>query len=180
MITRAWRALCGGSSVGAGGSLERGGPLLLSNDEVLGDTGPDDRLQHASVRRVLGTRDLGCGCRAEGAHLLGGPSCLVRRRGSGDRRLLRRFCARNPTVPDRLLGEGGLADDLTDHLRVMRAAGRRFLDKVQLSPLTEGDGTALLTAVAGQGLDGVVAKRLDSTYEPGATTKDWLVVSTAR
>lgn len=62
----------------------------------------------------------------------------------------------------------------------MRAAGRRFLDKVQLSPLTEGDGTALLTAVAGQGLDGVVAKRLDSTYEPGATTKDWLVVSTAR
>lgn len=55
--------------------MERGGPLLLSNDEVLGDTGPDDRLQHASVRRVLGTRDLGCGCRAEGARLLGGPSC---------------------------------------------------------------------------------------------------------
>ena len=48
-------------------------------------------------------------------------------------------------------------------------------DKVQLSPLTEGNGTALLSAVAEQGLDGVVAKRLDSRYEPG-TTEDWLLI----
>jgi bifunctional non-homologous end joining protein LigD len=48
-------------------------------------------------------------------------------------------------------------------------------DKVQLSPLTEGNGTALLSAVAEQGLDGVVAKRLDSVYQPGATTEGWLL-----
>jgi bifunctional non-homologous end joining protein LigD len=48
-------------------------------------------------------------------------------------------------------------------------------DKVQLSPLTEGNGAALLSAVAEQGLDGVVAKRLDSRYEPG-TTEDWLLI----
>jgi hypothetical protein len=33
-----------------------------------------------------------------------------------------------------VLGEGGLADDLTDHLRAMRAAGRRFLDRLHVDP----------------------------------------------
>lgn len=33
-----------------------------------------------------------------------------------------------------VLGEGGLADDLVDHLRAMRAAGRRFLDRLQIDP----------------------------------------------
>lgn len=50
-------------------------------------------------------------------------------------------------------------------------------DKVQLSPLTEGNGAALLAAVADQGFDGVVAKRLDSRYQPGVTTEDWLEIS---
>jgi len=49
-------------------------------------------------------------------------------------------------------------------------------DKVQLSPLTEASGTALLAAVADQGFDGVVAKRLDSRYLPGASTEDWLLI----
>jgi bifunctional non-homologous end joining protein LigD len=48
-------------------------------------------------------------------------------------------------------------------------------DKVQISPLTEGNGTALLAAVADQGLDGVVAKRLDSRYKSG-TADDWLEI----
>jgi bifunctional non-homologous end joining protein LigD len=49
-------------------------------------------------------------------------------------------------------------------------------DRVQLSPLTEANGTALLAAVADQGFDGIVAKRLDSRYQPGATTEDWLLL----
>jgi bifunctional non-homologous end joining protein LigD len=36
-----------------------------------------------------------------------------------------------------------------------------------------GEGKALLEAANQQGLTGVVAKRLDSTYQPGTTTKDW-------
>jgi bifunctional non-homologous end joining protein LigD len=48
-------------------------------------------------------------------------------------------------------------------------------DKVQISPLTEGNGPALLSAVADQGLDGVVAKRLDSGYEPGKT-EAWIEI----
>ncbi len=36
-----------------------------------------------------------------------------------------------------------------------------------------GDGAALLAATAEQGLEGVIAKRVDSRYRPGARTKDW-------
>src|SRR5829696_8272142 len=37
-------------------------------------------------------------------------------------------------------------------------------------------GTALLAATAEQGLEGVVAKRLASTYQPGRHTRHWLKV----
>src|SRR5215218_4169045 len=37
-----------------------------------------------------------------------------------------------------------------------------------------GTGTALLAATREQGLEGVVAKRLQSTYQPGRRTRNWL------
>lgn len=40
----------------------------------------------------------------------------------------------------------------------------------------EGDGEALLAATAEQGLEGIVAKRLDSVYEPGRRSGAWLKV----
>jgi bifunctional non-homologous end joining protein LigD len=36
-----------------------------------------------------------------------------------------------------------------------------------------GDGSALVAATAEQGLEGVIAKRVDSRYRPGTRTKDW-------
>jgi bifunctional non-homologous end joining protein LigD len=39
-----------------------------------------------------------------------------------------------------------------------------------------GEGRALLDATASAGLEGVVAKRLDSLYEPGVRTRHWLKV----
>ncbi len=36
-----------------------------------------------------------------------------------------------------------------------------------------GDGQALLDATANQGLEGVIAKRVDSRYRPGTRSKDW-------
>jgi bifunctional non-homologous end joining protein LigD len=39
-----------------------------------------------------------------------------------------------------------------------------------------GEGTALLAATASQGLEGIVAKRLDSTYEPGRRSGAWLKI----
>jgi bifunctional non-homologous end joining protein LigD len=36
-----------------------------------------------------------------------------------------------------------------------------------------GDGAALVAATAEHGLEGVIAKRIDSRYRPGTRTKDW-------
>ncbi|HEX4867251.1 MAG TPA: non-homologous end-joining DNA ligase [Acidimicrobiales bacterium] len=49
----------------------------------------------------------------------------------------------------------------------------------RLSPLHD-DGAALLAAADEQGLEGVVAKRLDSTYEPGRRVRTWLKVKVRR
>jgi bifunctional non-homologous end joining protein LigD len=49
-------------------------------------------------------------------------------------------------------------------------------DQIQVSPITIGAGMALFEAAAAQGLEGIMAKRLDSVYVPGARSKDWLKV----
>ncbi len=43
-----------------------------------------------------------------------------------------------------------------------------------------GDGEALLEATRVQGLEGVIAKRLGSTYRPGTRSKDWRKVKNRR
>lgn len=66
------------------------------------------------------------------------------------------------------------------------AARRRLLDQVlepearwRCSPLHD-DGPALLEAAINRGLEGVVAKRLDSVYEPGKRSRSWLKVKVRR
>jgi bifunctional non-homologous end joining protein LigD len=49
-------------------------------------------------------------------------------------------------------------------------------ERIQISPIIEGDGTALFSAAAAQGLEGIMAKRLTSRYQPGARSRDWLKV----
>lgn len=63
---------------------------------------------------------------------------------------------------------------------------RRLLDQVlepgprwRCSPLHD-DGPALLAAATKRGLEGVVAKRLDSRYEPGKRTRSWRKVKVRR
>jgi bifunctional non-homologous end joining protein LigD len=48
---------------------------------------------------------------------------------------------------------------------------------LRISPMTIGDGTALFEAARTQGLEGIVAKKLESRYEPGRS-KGWLKVKT--
>ena len=43
-----------------------------------------------------------------------------------------------------------------------------------------GDGAALLAATREQGLEGIVAKRLDSPYRPGRRSREWLKVKNVR
>jgi bifunctional non-homologous end joining protein LigD len=49
-------------------------------------------------------------------------------------------------------------------------------EQIQVSPSTQGAGTALFEAAAAQGLEGIMAKRLSSIYVPGGRSKDWLKV----
>jgi bifunctional non-homologous end joining protein LigD len=60
---------------------------------------------------------------------------------------------------------------------------RKLLDELELEgpswrvpAYREGDGRALLEATVAQGLEGVVAKRLDSIYEPGRRSSAWIKV----
>ncbi len=60
---------------------------------------------------------------------------------------------------------------------------RKLLDELglegpswQTPAAHEGDGAALLDATRNLGLEGVVAKRLDSTYDPGRRSRAWLKV----
>ena len=66
---------------------------------------------------------------------------------------------------------------------------RHLLDGLELGGPTSpwrvptshlGDGTALLAATRANGLEGVVAKRLDSTYEPGRRSRHWIKVKNVR
>jgi bifunctional non-homologous end joining protein LigD len=60
---------------------------------------------------------------------------------------------------------------------------RRLLDKIvepgpnwSVPRHLVGDGSALLAATAEQGLEGVIAKRVESIYRPGTRSKDWLKI----
>ena len=64
---------------------------------------------------------------------------------------------------------------------------RRLLDELGLAgpywrtpSYHAGDGKALLAATREQGLEGVIAKRLDSPYEPGRRSGAWLKVKNQR
>jgi bifunctional non-homologous end joining protein LigD len=46
----------------------------------------------------------------------------------------------------------------------------------RVPPAVEGDGRALLELARQRGLEGVVAKRLTSRYQPGGRTRDWIKV----
>jgi DNA ligase D-like protein (predicted 3'-phosphoesterase) len=66
------------------------------------------------------------------------------------------------------------------------AARRRALDDIELAgphwqtaPWFDDDGGAVRAAAREQGLAGVVAKRLDSAYEPGVRSPAWLFVPAA-
>ena len=60
---------------------------------------------------------------------------------------------------------------------------RRILEELtiagptwEITPSHVGQGTAMLHAAQTSGLEGVVAKRLDSTYEPGRRSPNWLKI----
>ena len=49
---------------------------------------------------------------------------------------------------------------------------------LQVSPVVAGSGKALYEAAKTQGLEGVMAKRIDSRYHPGRRSPDWVKIKT--
>jgi len=49
-------------------------------------------------------------------------------------------------------------------------------DSWQVSPSIEGEGTGMYQTAAEQGLEGIVAKKLESPYEPGRRSPNWLKI----
>ena len=105
---------------------------------------------------------------------------LTRRAEAGSPAQLRRLAAEVPAtyvIFDLLWLDGHPLLDLPyadrrDRLASLALAGDRW----RTPDHVVGRGAALLGASAGHGLGGVVAKRLDSAYEPGRRTDAWIEV----
>jgi bifunctional non-homologous end joining protein LigD len=67
-------------------------------------------------------------------------------------------------------------DERRDMLDELVPAGGRWA----VPPVFEGDGPAALETSAAQGLEGVVAKRRSSVYEPGRRSRAWVKVKNLR
>ena len=80
-----------------------------------------------------------------------------------------------------------LSIDGTDTIELPYEARRRLLDDLVetgdnwMTPGNRiGDGEDLVEATVAQGLEGVIAKRLGSTYRPATRTRDWLKIKNRR
>jgi bifunctional non-homologous end joining protein LigD len=77
-----------------------------------------------------------------------------------------------------LLRDGGdaLLDDPWTERRARLEAllRRRESDGIRLGDSAAGDGEALVQRARDDGWEGVIAKRVESRYEPGARSRDWL------
>jgi bifunctional non-homologous end joining protein LigD len=51
-------------------------------------------------------------------------------------------------------------------------------ERLQVSPAVFGEGTALFEAAKSQSLEGIVAKKITSIYEPGRRSQAWLKIKT--
>jgi len=58
--------------------------------------------------------------------------------------------------------------------RLVKRVGKHVTPQVRLTESTEGNGARMLEKARKQGWEGVIAKRIDSRYEPGNRSRDWL------
>ena len=58
--------------------------------------------------------------------------------------------------------------------RLVKRIGKRVTPQVRVTESVEGNGKKMLEQARKQGWEGVIAKRVDSRYEPGNRSKNWL------
>jgi len=125
--------------------------------------------------------------------ILDGEICAFEKGKPSFQKLQMRMHVRAPSEIERLRKSIPVAYIVFD---VLRRNGRSLIDKpyterrkildetvdrsnvMQLSPFVIGEGTNLFEAARAEALEGIVAKKLDSRYEPGKRSKAWLKVKT--
>ncbi|HMG00317.1 MAG TPA: DNA ligase D [Gemmatimonadaceae bacterium] len=58
--------------------------------------------------------------------------------------------------------------------RLLKLVGKRTSPHLSVTESIEGDGKKMLERARRQGWEGIIAKRMDSTYEPGKRPRSWL------
>src|SRR5947207_6104459 len=58
--------------------------------------------------------------------------------------------------------------------RLVKRIGKRETERLRLTESVEGNGKKMLDQARRQGWEGVIGKRIDSRYEPGNRSRDWL------
>lgn len=76
-------------------------------------------------------------------------------------------------------GEDMVSRPLEERLSVLKRAFVFESELIHADPVA-GRGRAYYEAVIGQGLEGIVAKRLGSPYRPGVRSRDWLKIAHRR
>ena len=58
--------------------------------------------------------------------------------------------------------------------RLLKELGKSTSDVIRITESIEGDGEKMLALARKQGWEGIIAKRLDSVYEPGHRSRSWV------
>ncbi len=58
--------------------------------------------------------------------------------------------------------------------RLLKRVGKRTSTQLRVTESVEGDGKKMLEKARRQGWEGIIAKRIDSPYEPGHRSRNWL------
>lgn len=100
-------------------------------------------------------------------------------------RLQPRMTGHRPHLPiafmvfDMLFDDGAVIDEPLE-ARLDRMEGITLTPPLVRSETVRGEGDALFDAIRDRGLEGIVAKRLGSTYRPGVRSPDWRKVTVRR
>jgi bifunctional non-homologous end joining protein LigD len=58
--------------------------------------------------------------------------------------------------------------------RLVKQVGKRVSEQLRITKSVQGDGKKMLEEARRQGWEGIIAKRIDSRYEPGNRSRNWL------
>jgi bifunctional non-homologous end joining protein LigD len=59
-------------------------------------------------------------------------------------------------------------------VRLVKRVGKRISEQLRITESGQGDGKKMLEKARRQGWEGIIAKRVDSRYEPGSRSHNWL------